>query len=152
MCKRIIIYLLVFSTLISSGCAKVLRHDPSMAAVEAQKFADTAFVQHDPQKAYDLLAVETKKTVSSNEFMIAIVKMHPTGYPSKVSAAEYEPIPGQPAMNIYLRGQSEKENFYYRLVMKGTGGEGYKVGGLWRSDDPPPESSVRRPLTESPAK
>lgn len=90
--------------LLSLGCAsvRVLNHDPSKAAIEAENCADVAFKQYNPQKAFDTLSDKMKKYYSMDEFTSTIAKMHPTGYSSKVSALEYEPIPGEPAMNIYL--------------------------------------------------
>ncbi|RJQ38687.1 MAG: hypothetical protein C4555_04745 [Dehalococcoidia bacterium] len=121
-----------------------------MAAIEAQEFADIAFVQQDLQKAYDILSGGMKKGYSPEEFTGILVKMHPTGYPSKVTATEYEPILGQPAMNIFLEGQTEKENFYYRFVMEGTSDKGYKVAGFFRGNGPYPDSPMRQPLNNIP--
>ena len=149
--KTIIYFLPLVLMLLSLGCAsaRVLHHEPSEAAIEAEKFAEVAFVQHNSQEAYDALSNKTKKGTSPEEFASIIVKIHPTGYPSKVSPLEYEPILGQPAMNIYLQGQNEKEYFYYRLVMEGTADEGYRVGGFFRGNGPYSESSLRRSLTEN---
>jgi hypothetical protein len=149
--KKFLVFLPLVLILFISGCvtARVLHHDPLMAAMEAQKFADAAFVQHDPQKAYDLSSDGMKQSHSLEEFTGILENLHPTGYPSEVTATEYEPILGQAAMSIFLEGQNENENFYYRLVMKGTSDEGYRVDGFYRGNGPYPESSLRMPLTPS---
>jgi hypothetical protein len=149
--KKFLVFIPLVLILFVSGCvtARVLNHDPMMAAAEAQKFADTAFVQQDPQQAYDMLSDGMKNGYSLKEFTGILEKLHPTGYPTEVTATEYEPILGQPAMSIFLEGQNENENFYYRLVMKGTSDVGYRVDGVYRGNGPYPESSLREPLTPS---
>jgi len=46
--------------------------------------------------------------------------MHLTVYLLTVRATEYEPIPRQEAVNIFLTGTNKNEKFYYRLTMEGT--------------------------------
>ncbi len=149
MSKKILLFLYLLLVLFTSGCVRVLHHDEQKAAVEAEKFAEVAFVQHEPQNAYSIFSDEGKKAISLDKFTTTIEQMHPNGYPSKVSAVEYEPIPGQPAMNIFLHGQNEQEDYYYRLVMQGTAEKGYKVAGFFRSNIPPPDSFMRQPLKKS---
>lgn len=71
--------------------------------------------------------------------------MHPKTFPSRVSATEYEPMPGQKSMLIYLQGSGSGEEFYYRLVMAGDASSGYRVSGLYRGSQPYPPSK-RHPL------
>jgi hypothetical protein len=76
-----------------------------------------------------------------------LTKMHPsTKYPDAVNATDYEPLPGQPGMNIFLFGQTGAEHFYYRFYMEGTKETNYAVGGLWRNDGPYPPSNMRHRL------
>src|SRR5450432_65147 len=82
----------------------VLRHSESEAAQEAQRFADAAFVEHDFKKAYALLSSPTQAAHSLEKFEADMAKIHPKGYPSTVHTTEYEPMPGQAAMNIFLVG------------------------------------------------
>ena len=86
--KKFLVFLPLVLILFISGCvtARVLHHDPLMAAMEAQKFADAAFVQHDPQKAYDLSSDGMKQSHSLEEFTGILENLHPTGYPSEVTA------------------------------------------------------------------
>lgn len=149
MAKKILLCLFLFSVIFSPSCITVLKHNQDKAAAEAEKFANLAFIQNDFQSAYNILVDEAKTSMSVNEFTSFIEGLHPNGYPSNVSAVEYEPIPGQPAMNIYLHGQDTKETYYYRFVMLGTEAKGYKVTGIYRSNTEPPASTLRKPLTEN---
>jgi hypothetical protein len=135
-------------TLVGCGSpsVSVLTHDEDQAAVGAEEFAKVAFVQHDYQKAYSYLWDETKKHLSLEQVTEIIKTTHTSGYPSQVFAAEFEPMPGQTAMNIFLRGKNEKEEFFYRLVMEGTKEKGYKVSGFYRGSGPYPPSKLRMAL------
>ncbi len=146
--KRIWGLLLVMLFVIGCGVPTVtfLHHDENKAAVEAEKFAQVAFVQHDTQGAYKAFADEMKKEITFEIMADALKKMHPTGYPKVVSAVEFEPMLGQKAMNIYLHGKNDREDFYYRFVMGGTEETGYRVTGFFRGNGPYPGSSMRMPL------
>jgi hypothetical protein len=120
-----------------------LEHRPDLAAKVASDFAQVAFVEHDARRAYDLLWEQGKARV---QFEKSLVEMHPQGYPTEVNAVEYEPIFGQPAMNIFLHGVRGEEQYYYRIVVQGTAPTGYKVSDCLRGSGPYPPSPARKPL------
>jgi hypothetical protein len=124
----------------------VFRHEPSMAAKQADKFADIAFIKRELQTAYNMLSGGMKAHFSFEQFTELITKMHPSGYPLKVQSMEFEPMPGQKAMNIFLVGEHGEEKFYYRFTMEGVKETDYKVSGLWRGQGPYPPSKMRQPL------
>ena len=128
----------------------VLNHDEDQAAAKAKEFAEVAFVQREYKKAYDLLWEETKKHVSFEQFLDVVNKMHPNAHPAQVAAIEFEPLPGQAGMNIYLKGKNGKEEFFYRFGMAGTKESGYKVSGIFRGNGPYPPSKLRRALKDAP--
>ena len=140
--------LLLIAVTAASACFRVNRfeHEPAMAAAEAHDFAAIAFVERDTSRAYGLLSPDTKAKMSLDRFKDLVSKMHPKGYPESVEATDYEPMPGQKAMNIFVSGNSGNEGFYYRLVMEGTKETGYTVGGLWLGNGPFPPSNTRRLL------
>jgi hypothetical protein len=143
--------MMVLLLLVMCGCFKVNKfsHSPAMAARQAQQFARKAFIERDLTTAYGLLAQNARSDVSYEQFRGEIVKMHPKQYPAFVKAVEYERIPGQKQMNIYLIGEAGDEKFYYRCVMEGTLESGYQVSAVWRNDSPyPPNASVQ--VLESP--
>jgi hypothetical protein len=131
---------------LSISCGvKVISHDAQAAAKSAAKFGDHAFVKADYAGARALLTPQLEQVTAGDKLAIELDKMHPKGRPAEIKAIEYEPLPGQRAMNIYLKGMLGDEEFFYRLLMLGDQGTGYKVGGLWRGSGPYPPSA-RKPL------
>jgi len=125
---------------------RVLHHRQDLAAARAEEFARVAFVERDAGRAYALLWDEGKKRVSSDSVAAGIMKMHPKGYPVQIKAMEYEPIFGQPAMNIFLDGSGADEEFHYRLILQGTAETNYRVSDFFRGSGPYPPSPNRKPL------
>jgi hypothetical protein len=128
-----------------SSCVRVIEHNQTAAATAAEHFATTAFIKKDYPTAHGLLSPASRETIPLDKLAEQVAKMHPAVFPTDVKAIEYEPIPGQAAMQIYLKGSAEKEEFYYRFVMSGDRHSGYQVSGLWRGSGPPP-ASARKPL------
>jgi hypothetical protein len=110
----------------------VVSHDENSAAQAAKKFAEVIFVKQDFKMGYSLLSDQAKSEISPEKFKQIFISMHPTGYPLTVFAVAFEPIPGANAINIYLRGENGKEEFYYRFYMQGTKKESYKTAGFFR--------------------
>lgn len=123
----------------------VISHDQRSAAAMAEHFAEAAFVKNDAASASVDLSAEMQRALPAGELTSEISKMHPAGRPTEVAAIEYEPLPGQKAMNIYLKGSGGNEAYFYRLLMVGTKDQGYKVGGFWRGNGPYPPNG-RKPL------
>ncbi|HTM56750.1 MAG TPA: hypothetical protein VL175_22145 [Pirellulales bacterium] len=121
-------------------------HSPDLAALKAQEFADTAFVKRDYKAAYGLCAPETRAAVSYPAFEAELAKLHQDEFPSRVEATEFEPLPGQAAMNIFLIGHGDTKELYYRIPMAGTSEHGYKPTGFFRRNRAYPPSPLRRPL------
>lgn len=132
------------------GGLNIITHDERAAARVADRFADLAFVQKDNAGAYALLTPELQGELANEALADGMAKMHPAAWPESVAADEFEPMPGQRAMNIYLAGKAGDEAFFYRFVMMGDKGSGYRVGGLFRGNGRP-ASSNRRPLAPAPA-
>jgi len=111
------------------GCAdSPVTHDEVLAAKTATEFAEAAFVQQDIQSAHARLSDAAKRYLSVNDMREALSKLHPRGYPSRVVATEYEPIPAeQKAIYIFLVGQGSGQPLRYRLTMERTASSDYKV-------------------------
>lgn len=129
-----------------SCTATAISHNEDMAAKSAIEFSKVALVQHDIQNGYSLLSENAKKTISFDKYSQAFSQMHPSSYPISLTAQEFEPMPGQKGMNIFLYGENASERFYYRFTMEGTGGTGYKVSGMYRGNGPYPPSGLRQEL------
>ena len=138
--------LVVLTLVACQTSVRVLNHRQDLAAVRAEEFARVAFVEHDAQRAYELLWDEGRKRVSAEWVADGIVAMHPKGYPIEVKATAYEPIFGQPAMNIFLDGGGSGEEFHYRLILQGTAETNYRVSDYFRGSGPYPPSPLRKPL------
>jgi hypothetical protein len=109
------------------GCAGSIDHNNDRAAKKAEEFARIAFVNRDFEAGYKLLAEGTRRYVSVEKFTEAITRLHPKAYPMTVTAQEFEPMPGEKAIYVFLTGQNADERFYYRLTMEGTAVTDYRV-------------------------
>ncbi len=143
--KRAVPGLLAFALV--GGCsANLISHDAETAASAAVEFGTASFVQGDVERAYALLSDEARATVSREQLREVLANMHPAARPVSLAAIEYEPVPGQRAMQIFLRGQNGSEEFHYRLMMLGSMPAGYKVSGIFRGSGPYPPSKLRTKL------
>jgi hypothetical protein len=124
----------------------VLHHSPDAAAEVARKFAEAAFVERDNSKARELLVAKMQEAYSAERLETELEKIHPSGYPTTVSTTDFEPIPRQAAMSIFVMGENDSEKFYYRLVMAGTADTGYQVTAFGRGSGAYPPSAIRQPL------
>ncbi len=145
--KLLTLVALVASCFCLTSCGgHVLVHDPNAAAATAEAFARSAFVSKDMGAAYAMMTPRVREGIPQQTFSDAIGKMHPNGFADEVSAVEYEPIPGQAGMNIYLIGRNSSETFYYRMSMAGDKLTGYQVSSAGREKGAFPPSKRRRPL------
>ena len=126
--------------------AQVLHHDEDVAAAKATAFVTAAVVKQDWDAAYMMMREEDRRTVALARFTEVMKTAHPSGFPTEVHATEFEPVPGQPAIQIFLEGRNGKERFYYRVPLVGTSSRGYFPQGLFRGNMPYPKSGLRRPL------
>lgn len=142
MIKNILVsFILIFFV----GCSvRVINHDEDMAAKSAIEWAKIALIQHDFQKAYSLSSDNLKKIGNFDQFNQVGLKIHPSLFPVSLVAKEYQNIPSKEAMYIYLFGENNGEQFYYRILMEGTENTGYKVGGFWRKPIPYPDSIYKK--------
>ena len=128
------------------GCMETIHHDEASAGKKAEEFARVVFVKRDFENGYGLLADGTKRYVSLEQFKAVLSKLHPKAFPRTVTALEYEPMPGEKAIYIFLTGENSGEQFYYRLTMEGTATTGYKVLRFDRASQPYPASNEKKNL------
>lgn len=127
------------------ACVTAIRHNQDAAAIKAVEFARLAFILQNYEGASKLLP-PNQNSSTVEKIKELVTKMHPTSYPTKVTATDYEPLPGQKAMRIYLLGENDDEKFYYGFVMVGTEGEGYSVSEIYRGSEKLPSSGMKQPL------
>ena len=111
-----------------AGCAENYTHDEKLAAEQAVEFAKVAFIQHDFDKSYLLLADKARAYVPLEKFKEKVTFMHPNGYPIKVSIVGAAAVLGEKIVNVLLHGSGSRgEQFDYALTMAGTAQAGYRV-------------------------
>lgn len=110
-----------------TGCAASIKHDQTLAAKRALEFARIALIDKNFDKAYEMLSDGGKRHVPSDKFKQSLASMHPRGYPSKLTAVEYEPMAGEKAIYIFLKGQNSEEQFGYRITLEGSADSDYRV-------------------------
>ena len=143
--KKVVLYsAMVLLVVGCKGKTKVGRDERNMAFDRALDFAEAAFFQRDYKKAYLLVSEDCNATFE--EFSSGIEKIHPKDFPVIVRATEYEAVPGEEKIKIFLHGKGDDEEFYYRFVMEGTKEANYKVFSLVRADGPYPPSELRERL------
>ena len=110
-----------------AGCAESVKHDEVLAAKRALESGRLFFIEKNLDKGYDLLADSGRRHVPRDKFKQSLAAMHARGYPTKLTATEYEPMAGEKAIYIFVRGQNSEEQFNYRLTMEGSAVADYKV-------------------------
>lgn len=128
------------------GCVRSTPDFPSNAASEAESFVRLTVVDRDYDSAYALLTPGFREVNTVANLRGLIAGLHSDGRPTQVSAIEYESLPGEESVNIYLLGNNGASSFYYQVVMLGLPGDDHVVGGLSRGSDPYPPSEWRLPL------
>jgi hypothetical protein len=118
---------LVMFLLLIAACAPSMKHDETAAGRRAIEFAQAAFVDRKFDQAYDLLSAGGKRHLSLDKFKETVTRMHSRGFPTKVTAKEFQPMPGENAIWIYLVGQNSEDQFGYRLTMESDGHGDYRV-------------------------
>ena len=143
---RYLLGIILTSCALISCSSMIISHDEDLAASRAVEFIETAFIKKDLDKGYTLLSANSKRYINFEQFKEMRNKMHPTSFPANVHATDFEPIPGQKGMNIFLTGANGSDSFYYRLGMEGTAQTGYMVSGVYRGNGPYPPSNLWQKL------
>jgi hypothetical protein len=124
---RVACFVLLLAVVAIGSCAETVKHDETLAARRAIEFAQAAFVNQNLEKAYELLSDGGKRHLSLDKFKETVTRMHPRGFPTKVTAKEFQPMPGENAIWIYLSGQNSEDQFGYRLTLERDGKGDYRV-------------------------
>lgn len=123
--KRVASYSL--AVMLLASCTESVKHDENLAGRRAIEFAKAVLVDKNFDKGYELLADGGKRHVPRDKFQETITRFHPSGFPTRVTAKEFQAMPGEPAIWIYLFGQNAEDQFQYRVTMEATGKGDYKV-------------------------
>jgi len=110
-----------------TGCAESTKQDENLAAQRAIEFAQIVLVNKNFDQGYQLLSDGGKRHISLAKFKETMTRLHPRGFPTGVTAKEYQPMPGENVLWIYLSGENPEDHFHYRLTMEATASGDYKV-------------------------
>ena len=144
--KRLSLLIALSASMI--GCrTTVISHDEHLAAKAAQRFSEVTFIQNNIPSSYSMLSESAKRLFTAEKLQQINSQMHPAARPVTVKATEFEPIPGQRAMNIFISGENGQEKFYYRITMEGTAQTGYAPSGFYRGNGPYPVSALRQKMS-----
>jgi hypothetical protein len=116
------------------GCTKPVEHDEALAAKRALEFAEVSFVKHDLEKGYALLSDAARRYVPPEKFKETISRLNPSGQATNVTATEYEPMPGEKAIYIYVKLKNSDGQVAYTITMEGTAATDYRVSKIIRAD------------------
>jgi hypothetical protein len=108
-----------------TGCAESTKQDENLAAQRAIEFAGIVLVNKNFDQGYQLLSDGGKRHISLAKFKETMARLHPRGFPTTVTAKEYQAMPGENALWIYLNGQNPE--MHYRVTMEATASGDYKV-------------------------
>jgi len=149
--RRCLTILLTGALLLTAGCAlapraRVLNHSPSAAAEVAQRYVDLLVVQQDAEAAYELVDEDARERIDSAALAESVAKAPGYGEVTSVEAVEYQPVPGQPAVDVFLTGSAGGATYYYAVRLSGTMDEGYLVNDLWIQTEPFEASGLRQEL------
>jgi hypothetical protein len=139
-----ILIALMALTLFINCTAYYIKHNPKQALSQALSFSTKSFVNQNYSEAYKLLRKDISPDFTVEKFKELVVGMHPSSeFPKGIIPIEYEVIPGQKQINVYLYGESPNEKHYYCIVMIGTEDLGYSVSELYRRGEPFPNPESR---------
>ena len=139
--------LLAILLLTATACFyRVSNHSPVMAGTSATEFAQVALVERNYDKAFSMLHPDFQAYTTKEKFSQVLTVINTPTAPKLINATDYEPMQGE-EMNIYLRGETDTETFYYRIPMKGSQDKGYKPVGIFRNQEPYRKSDLMRPFS-----
>ena len=140
------IFLFVWLALVSACALSLIKHNQHIAAKTGEEFAKFALVERNFDEALKY-AASANDSNPADRLKSLVESMHPSRkYPTRVIAVSYEPIPGTKSMKIYLEGSGDDRSYHYLAIMAGTEPDGYKVAGIYRSEEPFPGSDLIKPL------
>ena len=115
----------LLTVVLLAGCAESTKQDENLAGQRAIEFAQIVLVNKNFDQGYQLLSDGGKRHISLAKFKETMTRLHPRGFPTSVTAKEYQPMPGENALWIYLTGENPEA--HYRLTMEATASGDYKV-------------------------
>ena len=110
-----------------TGCSESIRHDDDLARRRAIEFAEVALIRRDFDGGYALLSSGAKSHVPVEKFRETLLRLHPDGYPTKITVTGYKPMFNEKAIYVYLSGEASGKQFQYTITLEGTAASDYRV-------------------------
>jgi hypothetical protein len=115
------------------GCSPSIKHDEDLAKKRALEFAEVVFVKRNVEQGYAQLSDAAKRYVPVEKFRETLSRLHPDGYPTRVSVTGYKPMFNEKAIYIFLSGENAGKQFQYMLTLKSTVASDYRVSVITRT-------------------
>jgi hypothetical protein len=116
-----------------TGCSEPVQHDDDLARKRAIEFAEIALVRHDFDGGYALLSSGAKSHVTVEKFRETLLRLHPDGYPTRITVTGYKPMFNERAIYVYLSGEASGKQFQYTITLEGTAASDYRVSIINRT-------------------
>jgi len=116
-----------------TGCSEPIRHDDELARKRAIEFAEVALVRHDFDGGYALLSSGAKSHVTVEKFRETLSRLHPDGYPTRITSTGFKPMFNEKAIYVYLSGEASGRQFKYTIALEGTAASDYRVSIINRT-------------------
>jgi hypothetical protein len=116
-----------------TGCSEPIRHNDDLARKRAIEFAEVALIRRDFDKGYALLSSGAKSHVPVEKFRETLSRLHPDGYPTRITSTGYKPMFNEKAIYVYLTGEASGKQFQYTITMEGTAASDYRVSIINRT-------------------
>src|SRR5215470_2477177 len=138
-------FIWIFALIAVASCQKPIEHNPVLAAQKAVEFVRVAFVRQDDAAAYELLSNATRRYVPLDKFKETLSRLRPSTRPSKITATEYEPMPGEKAIYVYIVvGENPDQQTEYTVTMEGTASTDYRVSKITRGASYIPSTTEKK--------
>lgn len=115
------------------GCSPAVKHDEELAKRRALEFAEVVFVRQNIEQGYAQLSDAAKRYVPVEKFRETLSRLHPDGYPTRITVTGYKPMFNEKAIYIFLSGESSNQQFQYMLTLEGTAASDYRVSIITRT-------------------
>jgi hypothetical protein len=131
-------------TIALSACSlQAVKHSPTKAAFDANKFLKALYSDEDYAKALELAAEEFRPYVTVENFKSLVEKTRQErGTVKSLKADSYVMMQGK-SIELFYTGEYERGLLYHRLVLIGDSSSEYRVAGVWFSPDPYPPNQLR---------
>ena len=116
-----------------AACSEPITHNEELAAKRAEKFAETALVKQNFDRAYEQMSSKARSYLPLENFKEAMIGSHSDGYPKTIKATGVRPVKDASTIFVLLRGNDGAGKvFEYQVMLNGSEKSGYQVSTIRR--------------------